>query len=903
DDPTLSGTVTGTTINAPPTVQIDTNGDGVSDGSVAANSSGAFTMLPANLSYGNVTVAARAVEYDPKRTIHLYGAWTAISFDYEPPPAPAITSFTLANDTGGTANPGHTTNDALQGTIAAAPTGDTVQVEFDTNDDGIADTSVAVNGTSFSFTPDWLPFGQVTVQARTVLSASGGVVLDYGAWTPLTFTYRATPGTPATIGSLALANQTGTDANGLPTASDPTLTGTISVGNALSGIPAGGDAPNAYQTIEYDVNGDGVPDGTTTTDANGNFTFTPQGLAAGTVTISVRADAWDDQSQSNLEGPWQTITFDYEPVAQQPITVSQFSLANDLGNSTTGPEATDPTVVGQLSVGNALSGVPSGQSVAYLTVQLDTTGDGQPDASVTADANGAFQFTPSGLSYGSVTIDARAEYYDYSTDQLAYSAWTPLSFNYEQLVYTPPTIDQFALASDTGGSANPGQTANPTVTGHVSGDDWAVAGSATTSAPQSATTFIEFDTTGDGTVAGYAWPDANGNFVYTPKYISYGSVTINARVVGWALPTTSGGSGSLTAGPWTPLSFTYVNEPDTAPVLTSLGLVVAGSPDPATDVSGSPDPASTDSSPVIAGQVAYQGNLSGITIQFDTDGKGTPDGTATTDAYGRFEFTPSGLTPGNVTIDARSYVVDGATKQVLIGPWTPFSFSWQPPASGPLSIGSLQLADSWTVTGPVPLTASDPTVTGSVVAGFPGAANSSGGGSGDVSNQIVQFDTNGDGVPDASTTTDSAGDFTYTPTGLAAGVVTIAARVEDTAADGTPVYGAWTSLTFTLTPAASGTTVSQLVLANPAVVNGSPNPSISTDSTVTGQITGANVSGVSLSGITVEFDTTGDGQPTASVTTDAKGNFSYTPNFAYGIVTISARVSPLPPGEGQGEGG
>jgi hypothetical protein len=859
-DPTLSGTVTGTTISAPPTVQIDTTGGGVPDGSVTAGSNGAFTIMLANLPFGNATVYVRAVEYDSHRTIYLYGAWTSITFDYQPPPAPAITSFTLADDTGGTANPGHTTNDAMQGTIATPPAGDSVQVEFDTIGNGTAVASVPVSGTSFSFTPDWLPFGQVTVEARTVLLAGNGVVLSRGNWTPLTFTYLGTPGTAPTI-SVQLANQTGTS-GGLPTASDPTLTGAIA---AASG--------NAYQTVEYDLNGDGVPDGTTTTAANGNFTFTPQGLTAGTVTVGVRAKAWDSQSQGDIEGAWQTITFVYQPAVQQPVTVS-LSLANNLADSTSTPAATDPTVVGQLAVANPQS-APANESVAYLTVQLDTNAGTDspnyaPNASTTVDTNGAFQFTPSGLAYGSVSIAARAQYYDYTHDSMTYGPWTTFTFNYEQLTYIPPTIDSLTLASDTGGSSNPGQTANPTLTGHVSGDTWAVAGSPSSSAPQSATTFIEFDTTGSGQPDGYAWPDANGNFVYRPKYLSYGSVTINSRVESWS-PTQN----TLVSGPWSPLSFTYVDQADTAPVLTSLGL--------ADDSTGLVTTAttSTDSSPVIAGQVTYQGALAGITIQFDTTGGTTPNATATTDDYGRFQFTPSGLTSGTVTVDARTYVVDDVTRQVLIGPWTPFTFTWQPPAASPLSIGSLTLANG-TTDSSGNLSASDPTVTGQVT------------GDGDPANQIIQFDTNagsqsaGSYAPNASTTTDSGGNFTYTPTGLSAGPVTIAARVEDTAADGTPIYSPWTSLTFTYTPSAT-TSVSQLVLANPAVVNGSANPSIASDPTVTGMVAPTVPGGgASIAGVTVEFDTTGDGQADASTTTNSHGQFTFTPGVYQGIVTITA---------------
>jgi hypothetical protein len=126
-------------------------------------------------------------------------------------------------------------------------------------------------------------------------------------------------------------------------------------------------------------------------------------------------------------------TFSYDP------------LANDDGSSPTDGVTSDATLTGQLTfanllnsdgtaavatVGNALSGVPSGApaSVAFLTVQFDTNGDGTPDASTTTGAGGTFSFKPTGLTAGQVTVLARAIGRESNLD---YGDWTSLTFTYQ----------------------------------------------------------------------------------------------------------------------------------------------------------------------------------------------------------------------------------------------------------------------------------------------------------------------------------------------------------------------------------------------------------------------------------------------------------------------------------------
>jgi hypothetical protein len=783
-DPTVKGKVVGASTPAV-TIVFEYNSDTAPDGSATSLPDGSFQFTLPNLPYGVVTVTARAVESNSQGGFNLYGAPTSLTFDFEPPPSPTISSLTLADDTGAPANPGQTTNPAVTGQITGTTLGVPVDIEFDTNGHGIADAEIPASGNAFTFTPTGLVPGPVTIQARTVVHEPNATGLTYGAWTPLSFTYLATPGSTLSIANLQLASLANGPAGSFlpanPTAADPTVIGQVE--DASGGVD--------FQTVQFDYNGDGQPDASTTTDAQGNFTFAPSGLAAGNQTIGVRAKIWDMASQGFLYSSWTTISFNYQPTTTQAVAVSQLSLLDDVGTATTGPQATDPTVVGQLA---------GGTSVAYLTVQFDTTGSGMPDASVLADANGAFQFTPTGLPFGTVTIAARARMHDTSTGGFTYGAWTTVTFDYLQNAFAAPTIDAFSLASVTDAPTSAGTpvSANPTLKGHVTyeGDPTQLV--------------IELDTTGNGQADASVIPDSNGNFIDTPKYLSYGTVTLAARISSYYDPARQ----AIVAGLWVPLTFDYEQQARSAPVMISLGLE---------DTSGNVtiNTTSTDAQPVIGGRVSYQGDLAGITIQFDTTGGTTPNATATTDDYGHFDFPPAGLTAGNVTINVRTRVFDDVGNQVLYGAWTPLTFNYQPPAAAPLAIDSLSLA-SGSTDSQGNLTATDPTVTGVVS------------GDGDPNDVVIEFDTTLSGQPDATTTTDAGGNFTFTPAGLAPGAVTIAARVRDTAADGTSVYSPWTLLGFTLQSASSGTIVSQLVLADD---NSTAADQSTSDATITGLAT------------------------------------------------------------------
>jgi hypothetical protein len=572
-DTTNNPQVTGSVVGAAGTagVQFEIDGGSVADAMATVAGDGTFSQSLSGLAYGVVTVEARAVEWQSDTLSQAYGAWTTLTFDYEPAPAPTIASLTLADLT----DPANqaTTDPSLTGQldlaawsaatsamIAGTPSLAVLTVEIDTNGDGVPDTQTFVNSDgSFTYTLFGLTYGGVAVAARVADHDPSLPATAYSDWTRLSFNYEAPLAPAPQISGLRLAQFTASLGDTSAT-SDATITGQVtyasggagaSAATSVSGAPTA-LAPDAeFVTVEIDTNGDGVPDATTVSGAGGVFTYQPVGLAAGNVVIEARA-VGHDAAANTIYGAWTSLAFAYQPVVNSIATVAALKLANPPAS---GGAASDPTVTGQVT--NPTSASPT--AVSALTVQIDTNGDGVADATVVTDGNGNFTFTPSGLSAGPVTVAARVLQHDYETGGFDASAWTSLAFNYQPVVAATITITSLVLASDTSGSA--GVTGNPTVRGAISTGN---------GAPPSGSTFVEIDTGGDGVPDAVVWPDADGNFIDTPPELAYGAVTIAARPKTW-----NANDNSYVAGAWTTLSFTYQQQAATAPAIAALGLIDA----------------------------------------------------------------------------------------------------------------------------------------------------------------------------------------------------------------------------------------------------------------------------------------------------------------------------------------
>ncbi|MGH7193919.1 MAG: hypothetical protein ACREJM_10350, partial [Candidatus Saccharimonadales bacterium] len=377
-DPTLAGTVTGGSAGESVDAQFSHHGDGTVNGWITvAQTPGDFSYDPllsdpTLVSFaGSLPIEYRTVEHDALGGA-IYGPWINFPITLALAASNAtISNLRLANVTGAAGPPAVTSDPTMTGTVVlgsgdpAIASGNT-QVQFQFNSDGQTDDTAWVN-TDGTFTDALatLGWGVQTVAARVVQWSATQSVDLYGAWTSITFDHEPSP--PPGVSSLALANVTDTKTGGT---SDPTVKGSISVGNALSGVPQGSASSNSPVslsegappiTIEFDTNGDGVPDGETLPNADGSFTFTPIGLSYGTVTIAAREYDHDPSLPSITYSAWTTLTFTYEPPAAPVPVINDLRLNNDDGASASDKITSDPTVTGRVVMqGSGVGGQGSG---------------------------------------------------------------------------------------------------------------------------------------------------------------------------------------------------------------------------------------------------------------------------------------------------------------------------------------------------------------------------------------------------------------------------------------------------------------------------------------------------------------------------------------------------------------
>lgn len=601
-----------------------------------------------------------------------------------------------------------------------------------------------------------------------------------------------------------------------------TLVGRLSGSGSLSGL-----------LVEFDHDSDGIADGSVSSQYDGRFLYYPVGLPSGAITVRARAGVWDEFAAGYLYGVWTAFSFTLETTANDPVAVENLRLAEHSGEAGGYPVTGNPTLLGALT---------NDGSVAYLTVEFDHNADGAADGSTQADRYGQFRYLPAGLAVGEVTVRARGVEWDYAGQTALVGPWTSLTFILQQSQNQPPVVAELRLLSDSGVSSSDGYTANATLTGLVT-DDRNVGGLA-----------VEFDHNGDGVVDGVAVTDASGRFRYEPKALSHGNLSIRARALEWDYQ-----QHARLTGAWTTLAFTYEVQANSPAVLDEV------------DLADAPDPAS--GAPLVTGRITNEGALAGIIIEFDFDADGSADRSTRTDADGAFQFAATGLPYGQVTVYLRTRETDEVSKQYLVSSWQAFSFDNPQPVAAVSQVTALALLNDTGANDQDRITY-DPTVTGSV---------------GDESPStflVVQFDHNGDAVPDGQVVVASDRQFTYRPQGLALGEVTVRARTKDHDSRGAVHYGDWQSLTFTLeAPPETGLRISSLGLLHDTGL--STTDGSTSNASLSGQIAG----GSGLGGLTIEFDHDGDGIAEGTVTPSSGGAFSYSPaGLAHGWQTIYVRA-------------
>ncbi|WP_374072893.1 Ig-like domain-containing protein [Alloalcanivorax xenomutans] len=599
------GSVLAGTAEAGSTVEVDTNGDGTPDYTVEADADGNWSVAPdaplAHETEVSVTATDEAGNTsDPVTTIVDENL-----NDTTPPAAPTIAE--VVDDVAPGTDPlltGGSTNDTTPTLTGTAEAGSTVAIFQDGTEIG---TTTADGSGNWSFTP-------------TTELAEG----DYS------FTATATDAAGNTSDpSTAFELNVDTTAPAAPTV-EPT-DGTTLTGTAEAG-----------STVDVDVDGDGTPDYTVEADADGNWSVAPDAPLAHETEVSVTAT----DEAGNTSDPVTTIVDENLNDTTPPVVTLDAVVTNDSTPELTGtvddpdasivvsvggndyvatnngngtwtladgdlPALTDGdytvTVTGSDGAGNEGTATgtvtidtvapevtvePSdgalltGTAEAGSTVEVDINGDGTPDYTVEADADGNWSVAPDAPLAHETEVSVTA------TDEAGNTS-DPVTTTVDENLNdtTPPAaptiaevVDDVAPGTDpvlTGGSTN---DTTPTLSGTA----------------EAGSTVAIFQ---DGTEIGTATADGSGNWSFTPATeLAEGDYSFTA---------TATDAAGNTSDPSTAFEVTVdTTAPATPTVEPTDGTILTGTAE------------------------------AGSTVQVDTNGDGTPDYTVEADADGNWSVTP-----------------------------------------------------------------------------------------------------------------------------------------------------------------------------------------------------------------------------------------------------------------------
>ena len=595
------------------------------------------------------------------------------------------------------------------------------------------------------------------------------------------------------------------------------------------------------------------------------------------------------------------------------VAISNSSGGGGGGGSSVPPDTTPPKAASGLKIAPDGSSI-SGQAEAGASVGIDTNGDGKPDLTVIADANGNFTapLNPPLTNGQTVTVVV--------TDP-AGNASPPAQVTAPDTTAPAPATDvQVAPdGSSVTGKAEPGSTVGVDTDGDGQPDTTVVVGpGGSFEVPLNppltngeTVTVIVTDPAGNSSTPVTAeapdFPDA-------PQVnASNGSVLSGTAEAGVTIVITDGngnpiGQTSADAnGNW---SFTPGSQLPDGTVVNVVARDAAGNSSPATSITVD---GVAPNAPVV--EPSNGSELSGtaepgssVTL---TDGNGNPIGQTTADANGNWSFTPStplpdgtvvnvvardaagnSSPPASVTVDAvapATPTVDPSNGTTLSGTAEPGSSVTLTDGNGnPIGQVTADGSGNWTFTPSTPLpngtvvnaTATDPSgnasspasVTVDAVAPATPVVNPSNGTtlSGTAEPGATVTLTDGNGNPIGQVTADGSGNWSFTPTTpLPNGTV-----VNATASDPTGN-----------TSAPASTTVDSVAPAAPVV-----NPS-----------NGVVISGTAEPGATVTL-TDGSGNPIGQVTADGSGNWSFTPSTPLADGTVVNATATDPAGNTGGQG-
>ncbi|WP_437126060.1 Ig-like domain-containing protein, partial [Pseudomonas aeruginosa] len=574
------------------------------------------------------------------------------------------------------------------------------------------------------------------------------------------------------------------------------------------------------------------------------------------------------------------------------VAISNSSGGGGGGGSSVPPDTTPPKAASGLKIAPDGSSI-SGQAEAGASVGIDTNGDGKPDLTVIADANGNFTapLNPPLTNGQTVTVVV--------TDP-AGNASPPAQVTAPDTTAPAPATDvQVAPdGSSVTGKAEPGSTVGVDTDGDGQPDTTVVVGPG-----GSFEVPLNPPLTNGETVTVIVTDPAGNNS--TPVTVEAPDTTAPAPATDVQVaPDGSSVTGNAEPGATVGVDTDGDGQPDTTVVVGPGGSFEVPLNPPLTNGETVTvivtDPAGNSSTPVTAeapdfpdapqvnasnGSVLSGTAEAGVTIVI-TDGNGNPIGQTSADANGNWSFTPGSQLPDGTVVNVvardaagnssppASITVDG------VAPTAPVV----EPSNGSELSGTAEPGSSVTLTdgngNPIGQTTADANGNWSFTPSTPLP-------DGTVVN-VVARDAAGNSSPPASVTVDAVAPATPTvdPSNgtTLSGTAEPGATVTLTDGNGNPIgqvtadgSGNWT---FTpSTPLPNGTVVN--ATATDPSGNASSPASVTVDAVapatpVVNPSNGTTLSGTAEPGATVTL-TDGNGNPIGQVTADGSGNWSFTP--------------------------
>ncbi|HEJ4581628.1 TPA: BapA prefix-like domain-containing protein [Pseudomonas aeruginosa] len=574
------------------------------------------------------------------------------------------------------------------------------------------------------------------------------------------------------------------------------------------------------------------------------------------------------------------------------VAISNSSGGGGGGGSSVPPDTTPPKAASGLKIAPDGSSI-SGQAEAGASVGIDTNGDGKPDLTVIADANGNFTapLNPPLTNGQTVTVVV--------TDP-AGNASPPAQVTAPDTTAPAPATDvQVAPdGSSVTGKAEPGSTVGVDTDGDGQPDTTVVVGPG-----GSFEVPLNPPLTNGETVTVIVTDPAGNNS--TPVTVEAPDTTAPAPATDVQVaPDGSSVTGNAEPGATVGVDTDGDGQPDTTVVVGPGGSFEVPLNPPLTNGETVTvivtDPAGNSSTPVTAeapdfpdapqvnasnGSVLSGTAEAGVTIVI-TDGNGNPIGQTSADANGNWSFTPGSQLPDGTVVNvvardaagnsspATSITVDGVAPNAPV----------VEPSNGSELSGTAEPGSSVTLTdgngNPIGQTTADANGNWSFTPSTPLP-------DGTVVN-VVARDAAGNSSPPASVTVDAVAPATPTvdPSNgtTLSGTAEPGATVTLAGGNGNPIgqvtadgSGNWT---FTpSTPLPNGTVVN--ATATDPSGNASSPASVTVDAVapatpVVNPSNGTTLSGTAEPGATVIL-TDGNGNPIGQVTADGSGNWSFTP--------------------------